>query len=124
MLYEVITRTRVRHPLDAVPAFAAAAVAWGMPGLAGQLGALAVGALWGVIRSEEAAETEPAPRGSRYAVLWLLAWAALLALLPLAAATLHQPLVDLADRFFRAGSLVFGGGHVVLPLLKASYNFV
>src|SRR3546814_6874644 len=25
----------------------------------------------------------------------------------------------LADSFFRAGSLVFGGGHVVLPLLQA-----
>ena len=25
----------------------------------------------------------------------------------------------LADRFFRTGSLVFGGGHVVLPLLQA-----
>ena len=27
--------------------------------------------------------------------------------------------LDLADRFYRAGALVFGGGHVVLPLLQA-----
>ena len=31
-----------------------------------------------------------------------------------------RPLVAFADAFYRAGALVFGGGHVVLPLLEAS----
>ena len=39
--------------------------------------------------------------------------------LPVARALDGQP-VALIDSFFRAGSLVFGGGHVVLPLLHAS----
>ncbi|WP_261624146.1 chromate efflux transporter [Nesterenkonia marinintestina] len=46
-------------------------------------------------------------------------FALLLALLPLAAAFLDDPSLRLADVFYRAGSLVFGGGHVVLPLLEA-----
>jgi chromate transporter len=38
--------------------------------------------------------------------------------LPLLAAT--GPLLAVTDAMFRAGALVFGGGHVVLPLLQAS----
>ena len=41
----------------------------------------------------------------------------LLFLLPLAA-SLSQG-VALVDAFYRSGSLVFGGGHVVLPLLQS-----
>jgi chromate transporter len=36
------------------------------------------------------------------------------------AATTSSQAVKLIDAFYRAGSLVFGGGHVVLPLLQAS----
>jgi chromate transporter len=36
----------------------------------------------------------------------------------LASQTANQP-IALIDAFYRAGSLVFGGGHVVLPLLQA-----
>lgn len=50
---------------------------------------------------------------------WLLViFALLLAGLPLAAATLSLPALELFDLFYRAGALVFGGGHVVLPLLQ------
>ena len=31
----------------------------------------------------------------------------------------NNPVLNLIDSFFRTGSLVFGGGHVVLPLLQA-----
>ncbi|WP_195844811.1 chromate transporter, partial [Bordetella pertussis] len=31
-----------------------------------------------------------------------------------------SPAWQLADGFYRAGALVFGGGHVVLPLLQAA----
>src|SRR5262249_36571485 len=40
--------------------------------------------------------------------------------LPLLASTTPFQTVKLFDAFYRAGSLVFGGGHVVLPLLQAS----
>jgi chromate transporter len=40
--------------------------------------------------------------------------------LPLLAATIPAQGIKLFDAFYRAGSLVFGGGHVVLPLLQAA----
>ena len=39
--------------------------------------------------------------------------------LPLAAAVTEWPALMVFDAFYRAGALVFGGGHVVLPLLEA-----
>ena len=42
----------------------------------------------------------------------------LLAVLPLVAASTSSQSIKLIDAFYRAGSLVFGGGHVVLPLLR------
>ncbi|MDP4491152.1 chromate efflux transporter [Vibrio sp. AH4] len=48
--------------------------------------------------------------------LSLLLFASLLLGLPLLAAS--SPLVELFGHFFQAGSLVFGGGHVVFPLLQ------
>jgi chromate transporter len=44
----------------------------------------------------------------------------LLVALPLLAAATASPLLRLVEGFYRAGSLVFGGGHVVLPLLQAT----
>lgn len=53
------------------------------------------------------------------AVLLALFGTLLLGLPALAALSDSQP-VSAVSRFFQAGSLVFGGGHVVLPLLQAS----
>lgn len=46
-------------------------------------------------------------------------FAVLLAALPMVAAWTGNAWVSLIDLFYRVGSLVFGGGHVVLPLLQA-----
>jgi chromate transporter len=43
----------------------------------------------------------------------------LLALLPALASLTGRKSFAVFDSFYRAGSLVFGGGHVVLPLLRA-----
>ena len=43
----------------------------------------------------------------------------LLATLPILAGASRNPGIALFDSFFRSGALVFGGGHVVLPLLQA-----
>jgi chromate transporter len=51
-------------------------------------------------------------------VMSLVAFFALLALLPLVASS-GLPGTSLFDAFYRSGALVFGGGHVVLPLLQA-----
>lgn len=53
-------------------------------------------------------------------VALLVLLAILLAGMPLWAATSGSPAAALVDGFFRSGALVFGGGHVVLPLLQAT----
>ena len=55
----------------------------------------------------------------RTGLLWLTLFCALLLGLPLLASLFPSPLLTMVDAFYRAGSLVFGGGHVVLPLLQA-----
>lgn len=61
----------------------------------------------------------PIALGRRAGVFWLLLFGLLLVLLPLLASALGGQSLALLDAFYRAGSLVFGGGHVVLPLLQA-----
>ena len=65
----------------------------------------------------------PAPLGiaipRRAALASLALFFILLAGLPIAARIYPTPALALFDSFYRAGSLVFGGGHVVLPLLQA-----
>ncbi len=56
------------------------------------------------------------PRGVALACLAL--FAALLIVPPLVIAAAPNATVALLDSFYRAGALVFGGGHVVLPLLQ------
>ena len=53
------------------------------------------------------------------AIAALAIFAGLLLLLPLLRFLTESHLVALLDTFYRAGSLVFGGGHVILPLLQA-----
>lgn len=64
-------------------------------------------------------EALPMPIRRRTGALWLGLFALLLIALPLLAETLHNQSLALVDAFYRSGALVFGGGHVVLPLLQA-----
>jgi len=52
------------------------------------------------------------------ALLALFFFAALFVLPPLVAAAADSQALKLFDAFYRSGALVFGGGHVVLPLLQ------
>jgi chromate transporter len=56
--------------------------------------------------------------GRRTGAVMLALFFVLLAALPLIAASTSSQSLKLIDAFYRAGSLVFGGGHVVLPLLQ------
>jgi chromate transporter len=57
--------------------------------------------------------------GRGMAVTCLVLFAALLLGLPVLAAAYPSHALSLVDSFYRSGALVFGGGHVVLPLLQA-----
>ena len=58
------------------------------------------------------------PIGRRVAILCGALYLALLLALPLARVTVPNGGVALFDSFYRSGAFVFGGGHVVLPLLQ------
>ncbi|WP_421301065.1 chromate efflux transporter [Aeromonas veronii] len=98
-----------------------AAVLWWQPGLLTQLLMLAGAALI-CARSQRGADSVPAsaelPSAASSQPHWptLLLFGILFISLPLLASPIGQLVAD----FYRAGSLVFGGGHVVLPLLQES----
>lgn len=64
-------------------------------------------------------ERLPVMLSRRAGSLWLLLFLLLLLGLPLLAGLFPLQTLALIDAFYRSGSLVFGGGHVVLPLLQA-----
>jgi len=91
------------------------------------LGACA-GLFWPGLSGEQNERIEPetakrAPQGpaksgaSKKAIFWLVLFGLFIFGLPLMNALFESPTLSLFDSFFRSGSLVFGGGHVVLPLL-------
>lgn len=55
----------------------------------------------------------------RTGACWLTLFIILLIALPLASEVFSNQTLAIVDAFYRAGSLVFGGGHVVLPLLQS-----
>ena len=101
----------------------AAAIVLFWPGAFGQIGAILLGAVVGILFLGSAAGQGgghlAVPVSRRAAVLCLTLFFALLIGLPILAATADSMALRLFDSFYRAGSLVFGGGHVVLPLLQA-----
>jgi len=111
-----LTPDRVRAVIAVVAVFMVVLVggAWG------QLGAIGLGAVAGLVLCRNGAAVasgEAFPGSRRVGLGLLLVFALLLIGLPLVAE--WSPVLALADAFYRAGSLVFGGGHVVLPLLEA-----
>jgi len=74
-----------------------------------------------LLPGRELPSPEPLPIAvrRRTGLFWLALFAALLMVLPLLAHLTENPTLTLVDAFYRAGALVFGGGHVVLPLLQA-----
>lgn len=104
-------------------ALAAVVVTVFAAGSLGQIGAIALGAVAGLRLCRDGG---PAPAGRlnvpvsrRGGAVALALFAALFLAVPaLAVATGSQGLA-LFDAFYRSGALVFGGGHVVLPLLQA-----
>ena len=101
----------------------AAVVALLVPSVWGQIGAIAAGAVIGLIALRDGAAPAGSalhvPIGKKFGLACLALFFALLAGLPLLDAAVHSQALAMFDSFYRSGSLVFGGGHVVLPLLQA-----
>lgn len=89
----------------------------------GQVGVIAVAGIAGLLLFQPTQVTahDPLPItvSHRAGAAWLSLFFGLLISLPVLAQLLPSQTVVMVDAFYRSGSLVFGGGHVVLPLLQA-----
>jgi chromate transporter len=118
-----MTRTLTPDRSRAGIALAALAIVIFLSGSFGQIAAIALGAMAGLVLCRG---TAPSPSGelhfpvSNRAGILALAGFALLFLIPPLFAARGTPGFALFDAFYRSGALVFGGGHVVLPLLHSA----
>jgi len=94
------------------------------PSTWGQILAILVGGLFGLLFLKT--DTVPGhsalhiPIGRAPAIFCICLFVVLLLGLPILAGYVHSHTIELIDSFYRTGSLVFGGGHVVLPLLQTA----
>lgn len=119
-----MSRTLCRGIKELVIMLTAACIALLIPSSFGQLAIIVMAGLFGLLlfKPRESNEHEPLPiRISHQAgVIFISLFFVLLLGLPVLADLFsNQTLYDL-NAFYRSGALVFGGGHVVLPLLQAS----
>jgi chromate transporter len=101
----------------------AACIALLVPSVWGQVGVILAAGIGGLtlLKPAQGAAHEALPIvvSHSVAIAALLFFAGLLIGLPVLAELYASPVLKRVDSFYRAGSLVFGGGHVVLPLLQA-----
>jgi chromate transporter len=105
-------------------AFAAAALVFILPISIGQLTIIAVSAVigWRFLGSdtEQKPANVPVPVPRWLGVVCWVLFIGLLVGLPILRSVVDSQALAMSDSFYRSGALVFGGGHVVLPLLQAA----
>jgi chromate transporter len=118
-----MARTLTPDRVRATVAIVAMAVAIIVPTALGQIGGIVLGGVIGLFCIKGARPIDetvlPLPVSRAAGVAALIVFVALLAGLPVLAAATDNAVLKLFDTFYRVSSFVFGGGHVVLPLLKA-----
>ena len=96
-------------------------LAWPVVGV--QVGVIILGGIigWAFLARSELGKITPlnVPISRNFAIGAFAVFLLLLGGLPLARALADTYPLDLFDSFYRTGSLVFGGGHVVLPLIQS-----
>ncbi len=90
-----------------------------------QIGAIAMGGLAGLWLCRAAPNGMAQHTGMqvrrRTGIVALIAFFLILVGVPLLGAAMHSQGLALFEAFYRSGALVFGGGHVVLPLLRQAF---
>jgi chromate transporter len=118
-----MARTLAPDRVRATIAVGAAVVAIAWPNALTQILMIVAGGAIGYVAlrrtTQERASTVAIPLDRRWAVAGGALFIGLLVGLPVLRAVTGSQAVATADTFYRAGALVFGGGHVVLPLLQA-----
>ncbi len=119
-----MARTLAADAPRASIALAAAIVSVTLPSSVTQILLIVAGAVAGLafLRSSTEGSVDPPVEtggvGRAAAVSCLVAFGVLLVGLPVLRSLTHSQWIAVIDSFYRSGSLVFGGGHVVLPLLQ------
>ncbi|MBU9860185.1 chromate efflux transporter [Rahnella aceris] len=94
-----------------------------VPSAWGQVGSIVIAAVIGLLlfKPQQVTAHDPLPISirRRVALFWLMLFFVLLTGLPSLTAIFPNQTLLMVETFYRTGSLVFGGGHVVLPLLQA-----
>jgi chromate transporter len=105
-------------------AILAALLVLAVPSVIGQVGAIIAGGIagrWAVqLGHLPVAEHRDFGVSKRTGAAMLLLFGMLLVMLPFLAAAVRSPALTVISSFYQSGALVFGGGHVVLPLLQTS----
>jgi chromate transporter len=118
-----MARTLAPDRPRAAIALAAIAVVVMFPGPLAQIAAIALGACAGLRLCQAPGPALTGhlslPIGRRGGAVAIVLFIGLLLLPPLAATATGLQAIALFDAFYRSGAFVFGGGHVVLPLLQA-----
>ncbi len=90
-----------------------------------QVGVILIAAIFGFILFKNQTDNETTnlqfPISRKFAAFCLILFFGLLILLPILREVTSLEWIAMFDRFYRSGSLVFGGGHVVLPLLEREF---
>ncbi|GGB66332.1 chromate transporter [Fictibacillus barbaricus] len=90
-----------------------------------QVGVIVLAGILGFLLYREQAGSEDSnfefPVSKKFAVICLAIFFTLLLILPILRETTSISWIAIFDSFYRSGSLVFGGGHVVLPLLEREF---
>ncbi|AXM90354.1 ChrA protein [Anoxybacillus ayderensis] len=102
-------------------AVASAILSFWIPNAGGQVAIIIVAGMIGsfLYRHHSRTAVLSVPTFPRKTAGVLFIFFMLLGLLPIVARLTSSPFIALFDSFYRAGALVFGGGHVVLPLLQS-----
>lgn len=94
-----------------------------IPNVFSQVGIIIVAGILGWFLFQSTSDSKPVlipiSFNKKVASILLVLFFVLLGLLPIVRQFTHSNLIALFDGFYRSGALVFGGGHVVLPLLQA-----
>jgi chromate transporter len=120
----VMAKTLCRGVKQLVIMLAAACVALLIPSPLGQFGIISVAGLVGLVlfdpRPTSAHESLPIHISHQAGLIFISIFFGLLLTLPFLLDRFSNQTIYEINAFYRSGALVFGGGHVVLPLLQAS----
>lgn len=90
-----------------------------------QVSVIVISAIMGLMLYKQHSESDDSrvyfPLSRAFAVISLSVFFGLLILLPILREITSLSWIAMFDSFYRSGSLVFGGGHVVLPLLEREF---